>query len=119
MTTAREAFIAKKLRSRYGPVGYVAGLYVKAGYSVRVGVSVGGRSLDILASKEGVRLAITVITGSGTYGRSVVEEAKKLGDALGAKPVLVLYGSGPKLSEEAVKAAEELGVSVRRVRPER
>ncbi|NPA04784.1 MAG: hypothetical protein GXO09_01635 [Crenarchaeota archaeon] len=117
MTTAREAFVAKKLRQRYGVVGSVAGLYVRAGYSVRVGVQTKAGVADVFAVKEGVKLAIKVLTESKPYGRDVVELAKKIAGELGAKPVIVLYGAGPRLTEEAVKAAEEAGVSVRRVRP--
>ncbi|AEM39383.1 hypothetical protein Pyrfu_1526 [Pyrolobus fumarii 1A] len=118
MSLARIVFMQKKLREKFGPEGYVAGLYVEAGYSVKVGFETSEGRVSIRAEKEGTIYAIDVLTESKVYGPEVVEAIAKKAKSINAKPVLVLYGSGPKLSKEAMEKAKELGVKVRRVRPE-
>ncbi|MEB3860842.1 MAG: hypothetical protein GSR84_01305 [Desulfurococcales archaeon] len=114
MTTAREAFEAKALRRKYGVVGSVAARYRTAGYRVEV---LGGGAADFVARRRGEALAVKVYSRSGLVPASVVEELASYASSHGLKPVLALYGGGPRLSEDAAEKARGLGVSVRRVRP--
>lgn len=116
MSLARIVFLKKKLEKKYGVVGKVAGRYVEAGYTVNVGFQTAKGNIDIVAKKEGQILAIDVITGSVKVGTDVIERLKEKAATINAKPILVLYGAGPQLQEEALKKAEELGVEVKRVR---
>ncbi len=114
MTTAREAFEAKKLASKYGVVGKVAARYREAGYQVRVESVDPEAPIHFRAWRKGEKLAVKVYWASG---RVPVEVVDKLAEAAGgAKPVLVLYGAGPKSHGELVDKAREKGVSIRRVR---
>ena len=115
MTTAREAFEAKKLEARYGVVGKVAALYRRAGFDVKVVDSSEDAPVNFVAKKKGERLAVRVYKKSGKLPLEVVEElAKNAGE--GFKAILVVYGAGPKITGEALAKAKELGVSIRRVR---
>lgn len=116
MTTAREAFEAKKLAQKYGVVGKVAGRYREAGYQVDVDTIDEDAPYNFTAYKKGEKLAVKVVYKSGPVEDSVVE--KLAGDAgeKGYKPILVLYGAGPKVSESVLSKAKELGVSIKRVR---
>ncbi len=119
MSLARIVFLQKKLREKYGVEGYVAGLYLEAGYSVEVGFATGEGRVAVKAVKGGEVLAVDVLTEKKVYGVEAVEAIARKAKSIGAKPVLVLYGSGPRLSKEALEKARELGVRVRRVRPPR
>jgi len=117
MTLAEIVFQRKKLEEKYGVEGKVAGLYVEAGYDVRMGFNTGKGRLSFVAKKGGQLLAVDVVVASKTVGRDAVEAIAEKAKTINAKPVLVLYGAGPKLSDEAKAAARELGVEIRRVRP--
>ena len=118
MSLARIVFLQKKLREKYGPRGYVAGLYLEAGYHVVVGFPTAHGEVDVKAVKGGESYAIDVLVDKRVYGPEVVEAIAKKAESIHAKPVLVIYGNGPKLSKEALEKAKELGVRVKRVRPE-
>ncbi len=117
MTLAEIVFTSKKLAEKYGVEGRVAARYVEAGYSVRMRFPTPKGTVSFVAKKESQVLAVDVISGSrrvtGNDVRSIAEKAR----AINAKPVLALYGAGPKLDEDAKKLAAELGVSLRRFRP--
>ncbi len=117
MSLARIVFTQRKLREKFGPVGYVAGLYVEAGYNVTVGFETPKGRVDVRAVKGGEVYAIDVLLEKRVYGPDVVEAIAEKAKSINAKPVLVLYGAGPELSKDAVEKARELGVKVRRVRP--
>ncbi len=116
MRLAKVEFLKKKLAKRYGIIGRVAGRYVEAGYSVEISHNTKSGVIDVVARKGGSILAITVIHGSVKVSPSHVEGAARRAKHLGAKPVLVLYGRGPKVTQEAVDKAAELGVELKRVR---
>ena len=117
MTFAEIVFQKKKLEEKYGVEGKVAGFYVEAGYDVRMGFNTSKGRLSFIAKKGGQLLAVDVVAASKVLGRDAVEAIAEKAKAIKAKPVLVLYGAGPKLSDEAKTAARELGVEIRRVRP--
>ena len=116
MSLARIRFLQRKLEEKYGPKGYIAGLYVEAGFDVTVDFPVAGSTVDILAKKGGTLYAIDVLMDKRVYGPEVVERIVEKAKKLNATPVLVLYGAGPSLSKEAMEKAREAGVRVRRVR---
>ena len=113
MTTAREEFEARKLEARYGVPGRVAALYRRAGFQVKMA---DGGSIDFVAWRKGEKLAVKVYQASGQVPVDVVEALAEEAGKQGAKPVLALYGAGPRLSGEAREAVKQKGVSVRRVR---
>ena len=116
MTTAREAFEAKKLAQKYGVIGKVAGRYREAGYKVDVLTTDEEVPYHFTAVKKGEKLAIKVYHKSGGVPVEVVEKLAEKAKEEDYKPILVLYGAGPKLSEPVLTKAGELGVSIRRVR---
>ena len=117
MVTARTKFLWRKLRSKYGVVGEVAGRYIAAGYSVRIGVKCGDLVFEIVASKGGQKLAIKVYSGSKTVSLDDIDVVKKASERIGARPVIVLYGRGARLSSDVVEKIDELGVSIKRIKP--
>ncbi len=114
MTTARQIFVSKKLMAKYGVKGRVASRYVRAGYSVTINPPLEG--VDFTASKHGVRYAGIILWEKKTYGVEVVEKAHGIGEKYRVKPVIILYGSGPRLSEDTLAAAREKGIIIRRIR---
>ncbi len=117
MVTARERFVWKKLREKYGVIGEVAGRYVAAGYSVSKDVKVGDLVFDLVASKEGKKLAIKVFYETKTISGDEIEAYAKAAKKINAKPIIVLYGGGPRVSEGALEKIDEFDVGLRRIRP--
>ncbi len=113
MTTAREEFEARKLEAKYGVPGKVAALYRRAGYQVKMEDAEG---VDFLAWRRGEKLAVKVYSASGQVPMSVVDALIEEAGKHSAKPVIVLYGAGPRLTGEVREAAKQKGASVRRVR---
>lgn len=116
MVTAREKFIAKKLVEKHGVSGKVAGRYIYAGFSVTFNVKVGDYVFDFIA-KKGEKYCIKVFDGKVTVTEDDVKKAADAANKLGCKPIIILYGSGPRVDERAIDVANELGVVFRRVRP--
>ncbi len=116
MTTAREAFEARMLASKYGPVGRVAANYRAAGYNVKVLDPAAKESVSFIAWRKGEKLAVRVLIASGPVKVETVNELREAASKEGAKPILVLYGRGPKLTSEALEAARQAGVSLKRFR---
>ncbi len=104
----------RKLTKRFGIKGRVAARYVAAGYSVTVNPPLEG--VDFTASKHGVRYAGIIFWEKKSIGPEIIEKAHAIGEKYRVKPVIVLYGSGPKITAEALDKARELGVLVRRIR---
>lgn len=116
MTLARVRYLGRRLAKKYGVLGIVAGRYLEAGYSVEFGHRTSKGLIDLLARKEGTVLAIRVVHGPARITRELVEEAAEQARLVDAKPVVVLYGRGHKISGEAVEQARRLGVSFKRIR---
>ena len=116
MATAREMFDARMLASKYGPVGRVAAGYRTAGFQVKVLDKTGEEPVSFIAWKKGARFAVRVVIKSESVSantvKALIEEAKKND----ARPVLVLYGRGPKIEKDALEEAKSQGVKVRRFR---
>lgn len=116
MTTAREAFEAKKLAEKYGVIGKVAGRYREAGYQVEVVAADEDSAYNFTAERRGERLAVKVAVKPGPVPVEVLEKLAGQAGEHGYKPMLVLYGSGPRLVKATATRAAELKVSVRRAR---
>jgi len=117
MALARVRALQKRLIRKYGVVGAVAGRYVEAGLHVQVMHPTRYGPAHIIATGGGQRLVVEVVEGVSSVGPEVVETLYDKATLLRAKPVLVLYGIGPKLSNEARALAHKLGIKVRRLRP--
>jgi protein involved in ribonucleotide reduction len=114
MTGAKQIFLMRKLSSKYGVSGRVAARYVAAGYSVTVNPPL--KDVDFVASKHGVRFAGIILSGKKLYGVEIVEKAREIGEKYRVKPLLILYGTGPRITVEALEKAREYGVIIRRIR---
>lgn len=113
MATARQTRVIKRLVKNNGVLGRVAARYIEAGFRVKLDPGIEG--LDIVAVKEGVKLGVKVLTNPKLVEGSV-EKLKSSCEKHGFKPVLVLYGSVPKLNKEVLDKLVENGVIVKRVR---
>jgi hypothetical protein len=116
MVTAREAFEAKKLASKYGIPGKVAARYRMAGYTIEMLSADPDADAHFKAIKRREALLVRVYWSSTRVSEDVL---KRLAEAAkeGSKAVLVLYGAGPRITEDFLSKAKELGITVKRVRP--
>ncbi len=116
MVTAKAKFISRRLREKYGVVGKVAERYISAGYSVTFNVKCNDVLFDFIA-KKGEKIGVKIYNGKIKVGLEDIEKISRAAEKLGVKPVIVLYGSGPSVSEEALDKADELNISIKRIRP--
>ncbi len=116
MSLAKIRFVQKALMEKYGSIGIVASRYLEAGFSVRVNHPTRLGPVHIIASGNGMRLAIEVFSEPRDVPRDVVEKLIEKAKLVRAKPILVLYGNGPKLSDELYRFCREHGIKVRRIR---
>lgn len=117
LTTSRVKYVVSKLVSKYGVLGVVASRYLMAGLHVEINHPTRYGSVHIVAMGNRQRLAIEVFQKAKEVPKEVIEVLSNKAKLIRAKPVLILYGDGVKLSEEAGKLCMELGVRVKRVRP--
>ncbi|OYT40460.1 MAG: hypothetical protein B6U89_02065 [Desulfurococcales archaeon ex4484_58] len=114
MTTARQKFLINKFLEKKSVKYKVASRYVAAGFNVRIRSN--GNGVHIIAVKNREKYGIHVLYEKKSYDldslNSFLEECKKLG----LKPVIILYGSGPKLDQEVLSRIEEENIIVRRIR---
>ncbi len=113
MALSRIVFMSKKLREKFGVEGIVASRYLEAGYSVRIGFNTPRGRLSIIAKKEGKVLAIDVVHEKRLVTSNDIVEISEKAKSINAKPILVIYGRGPKVSNEAKEKAKELGVEIK------
>ncbi len=118
LVTAKEMFDAKKLAQKYGIIGKVAGLYRIAGHKIDITDTNEEAEVNFIASKRNERLGIKVFAKNTYVPVEVIEKLRKAADENKFKPILVLYGTGPKLKDDALNKAKELEVSLKRVRPQ-
>ena len=116
MSLARIRFIQKSLIEKYGILGHVASRYLEAGLSVRVLHPTRYGPIHIVVNGNNTRLAIEVFAESREVPREVVERIVEKAKLIKAKPVLILYGDGPKLTDEVFDLCRKYGVKVRRIR---
>ena len=116
MSLAKIRFVQKALIEKYGHIGIVASRYLEAGFSVRVNHPTRFGPIHIVASGNGMRLAIEVFSEPREVPQDILEKLIEKAKLVRAKPVLVLYGNGPKLGNEIFKFCKEHGIKVRRMR---
>jgi len=117
VVTAKARFISRLLREKYGVVGVVAGRYIGAGYGVKFNIRSGDVLFDIVALKGGEKLAVKVFNGNIVLKTEDVERVIGAARSMGAKPVIILYGRGPRISSDLLEKLDDLEVVVRRIRP--
>ena len=116
MSLAKIKFTQKLLKEKFGVKGIVAGRYLEAGYHVKVDYEASKGKVDIYAIKENDKFAIKVIEKNTLVTVDEVKDLVEKAKTLNAKPVLILYGLGPKLTDEILRAINELNVKIRRMR---
>ena len=116
MVTAEEAFEAKKLEAKYGVVGRAAARYRMAGYEVKVESADLESSVNFIAWKRREKLVVKVYQKSGEVPSRVVEEIAAKAREIGGRPVLVLYGRGPRVTSDLLELAKSNNVSIKRMR---
>ncbi len=112
MTTARQGFIVNKLLEKGGVVNKVAANYVKAGFSVKVNPSI--KNVDLIATRGGERYCIKVLWEKKTYGEKQLTGFIESCTKIGYNPVIILYGSGPRLDPGFLDKHKD--IKVRRIR---
>ncbi len=117
MVTAKARFISKLLKERYGVVGTVAGRYVSAGYGVEFNIKSGGVVFDIVALKGNEKLAIKIYNGKIVLGVEDIDKIINAAKNINAKPVIILYGRGPRITDELINKLDEMEINIRRIRP--
>ena len=113
VATAKQRYLSRVLVKKHGIIGVVASRYVEAGYSVELFHSTRKGPVQILARKGGV-IAVEVFD-KGIVTLDAVKAFHEKTKVLRAKPVVVLYGSGVALSEEAKAYCNENGIKVKRL----
>ena len=116
MSLAKIRFTQKILKEKFGVKGIVAGRYLEAGYHVRIDYETSKGKVDVYAVKENNKYAIKVIDKNTNVAIDEVNEIYEKAKSINAKPLIILYGSGPKVPEDVLKKAQELGVNFRRMR---
>lgn len=116
MVTAKARFISKLLRRKYGVIGIVASRYVSAGYGVKFNIRSGEILFDIIALKGNEKLALKVFSWNIVLKTEDINRIINAAKSIGAKPVVILYGKGPKLSDELISKLDELEIGIRRIR---
>jgi hypothetical protein len=116
MATAKARYLQKVFEEKYGVIGKVAGKYLEAGYSIEFMHPTRYGKVHILARKEGKILAIEVIDKSGNVDENVVKTFLEKAKLLKAKPILVLYSDGPKITENLYKFCIDNGIKIRRIK---
>ncbi len=114
MSLAEIRFLQKRLEEKYAEIGKVAGKYIEAGYTVNVKKIKTPKGVIDIVAKKSETYAIDVYKKTGPVPVSIVEEITEKARTINAKPVLVLWGKGPKITQEVLKKAEELGVKIKR-----
>ena len=116
MATEREVFEAKKLEAKYGVIGKAAARYRMAGYSIEVVDENEEAPVNFIASKKDEKLAVKVFYRTGKVPQEIVERLVEQSKKANAKPVLVLYGSGPKITGDIIELLRSNGAGLKRVR---
>ena len=117
MTLAKIRFLQRKLTEKYGEIGVVASRYVEAGLHVQLMHPTRYGPAHIIATGHGQRIVVEVVKDPGLVPAEVVKNLSEKARLLRARPILVLYGHGPKLNDEVRGLIAELGVKVKQVLP--
>jgi len=114
MTTARQRFLANLLEAKGGVYNRIASKYVNAGYHVRF--DHGFKDIDLIVYRSRERFGLKILYMKKVYGKTDLENFLNSCEKHGLKPVIILYGSGPRLDQEMLASLAEKKVRIRRVR---
>jgi len=114
MTTARQRFLANLLESKGGVYNRIASRYIRAGYRVRF--DHGFKDIDLVISRSRESYGLKILYMKKIYVKTDLENFFNNCEKHGLKPVIILYGSGPRLDQETLASLAEKKVKIRRVR---
>jgi len=112
MTTYKQGFIVNKLLEKGGVVNKVATAYVKAGFNIRLKPDL--PSVDLIAIRGSEKYCIKVLHEKKTYDENALKDFLSSCREAGYTPVVVLYGSGPKIAQDFLD--KNKNVKIRRFR---
>ncbi len=112
----RIRMLQRILREKYGIVGEVASRYLEAGARVRLFHPTRYGPIHVLVYKDNSRYVIEVFSEPKEVPKEVVEKLIEKAKLVKAKPILILYGDGPKMSDDLYKFCIENRVKIRRIR---
>ena len=117
MVTAKARFLIRKFEEKYGIIGKVAGRYVAAGLSVEFMHPTRYGPIQIVVRGGGKVFAVEVIENPAKLSLDSIKVFIEKAKLIKAKPILVLYSSNAKLSDELYRFCTENGVKVRVIKP--
>jgi hypothetical protein len=117
MVTAKARFLIRKFEEKYGIIGKVAGRYVAAGLSVEFMHPTRYGPIQIVVRGGGKVFAVEVTENTAKLSLDSIKVFIEKAKLIKAKPILVLYSSNAKLSDELYRFCIENGVKVRVIKP--
>lgn len=114
MPTARQVYLSRLFEKRKGIVGKVASRYLQAGFSIEFDHPTRYGPVQIIARRGGEKLVIEVYD-RGKVELDVIKLFHEKVKILKGKPVIVLYGAGVDLSEEAKNYCKDNNIRVKRI----
>lgn len=115
LTSAKQKFIINKLLKKGGVLNKVASRYIESGFKVRIQPSID--KIDIIACKGGEKYGLKVFYQKKVITKKDIEDFLKKCIENSLKPVIVIYGNGPVLSQELLKE-ETREFLIKRIRTE-
>lgn len=116
MSLAKIRYLQRVLSKKYGIKGKAAGVYIEAGYNVNIDFPTQKGIVHIYAIKGSDRVVAEVLWESKKVSIDVIESLIEKAKLLNARPVLIIYGEGPILTEEIKSKIKELGITIKRIR---
>ncbi|MEM1541701.1 MAG: hypothetical protein QW101_05645 [Ignisphaera sp.] len=116
MTSAKIRYIQNIYEKKYGRLGRIAGRYVGAGYGVEFNHPTRYGPVSLLVRGRGSIMAIEVVENNDKVDIEKIKVFIEKAKLLKAKPVLILYSTGSKLSDDVRKLCMDNGVKIRRIK---
>ncbi|MCS7111285.1 MAG: hypothetical protein RMI45_00950 [Ignisphaera sp.] len=112
----RMLYLCKIFERRYGVIGRVARRYLMAGYSVEFMHPTRYGSIHIIARRGSEKIAVEVFEKPSSVTMDTATRLLEKSRLVGAKPLLVLYSSGPRMDSTMRNYCAENGIRIRRIR---
>lgn len=112
LTSAKQKFVINKLLEKGGVLNKVATKYIESGFKVKVSPKF--ENIDIVAHRGDIKYGLKVFYEKKIINKNDLENFIKKCSELGYKPIVVLYGNGPRLSQELL--GETRDFIVKRIR---
>jgi len=113
---SKTRYIQRVLEKKYGVLGKVAGRYLEAGFSVEMYHPTRYGPIHFIARGGGMKLAVEVVEKPGFVDVDVVKRLLEKAKLVSARPVLVLYSSKSRFSDDVYRFCKENNIKVRRVK---